>query len=71
MSENDGKNERQLMDWAGLRQYLETTTLIRTRSAPMWYTDVMSDSLMAWLLWMTISRGRPPAIFNIGLLEVF
>jgi hypothetical protein len=61
MSENDGKNERQLTDWAGLAQYLEITTLARMRAPPMWYTDIMSDSLMSWLLWMTISRRSKPS----------
>ena len=66
MSENDGKNECQLADWAGLGQYLEAMTLARMRSPPMWYTDIMSDSLMSWLLWMTISRSRLCTICRIA-----
>ena len=59
MSENDGKNERQLTDWASLGQYLEATTLARMRSPPLWYADVISDALISWLLWMSLSRSRP------------
>lgn len=66
MSENDGKNERQLADWAGLGEYLEATTLARMRSPPMWYTDIISDSLISWLLWMSISRSRLSAFPRIA-----
>ena len=72
MSENDGKNERQLVDWAGLGQYLEATTFSRTRSPPMWYSDTMSDSLMSWLLWMTISRSMScPITRTAGNLPLY
>ncbi|KAF8224160.1 hypothetical protein L208DRAFT_1425867 [Tricholoma matsutake] len=73
MSENDGKNERQLADWAGLGEYLEATTLARMRSPPMWYTDIISDSLISWLLWMSISRNANSTIqssFNKLVVQV-
>lgn len=58
MSESDGKNESQLCEWANLNEYLRIMIAFRARpSTVSWYEDPVSDSLMAWLMWMSISRG--------------
>ncbi|KAF5379763.1 hypothetical protein D9615_005748 [Tricholomella constricta] len=57
MSESDGKNESQLLDWADLKGYLEILIVARMRLAMPWNSDVMSTSLLVWLSWMTTSRS--------------
>ncbi|KAF9460340.1 hypothetical protein BDZ94DRAFT_1284000 [Collybia nuda] len=58
MSENDGKNESQLIKWAGLELYLEAFMATITQTPQTWYSDVVGHSLAMWLLWMTISRDN-------------
>ncbi|GLB44816.1 hypothetical protein LshimejAT787_1801530 [Lyophyllum shimeji] len=56
MSESDGKNESQLLDWAGLRRYLDILVASRLYRRVPWGMDITSSSLLVWLLWMTTSR---------------
>lgn len=58
MSESDGKNESQLLEWADLRTYLDTLIVLRVHMHLPWHTNVMQSSLLLWLLWMTISRSK-------------
>jgi hypothetical protein len=59
MSENDGKNERQLIDYAGLLAYLQSVIIYRSRPHDLaWYRNPTLDSLMVWIMWMTASRGK-------------
>lgn len=61
MSENDGKNEKQLVDYAGLPAYLQSVIIYRTQpddSDLRWYQNPTLDSLLVWVLWMTASRGK-------------
>jgi hypothetical protein len=61
MSENDGRNERQLIEWAGIEGYLPLAIAYRSRPSPgyppSWFTDTEWTSLITWLLWMTSTRG--------------
>lgn len=61
MLENDGKNERQLVEWAGLYGYLKRETCARFKADPSspinWFQDTEETSLILWLWWMTFSRG--------------
>ncbi|KAF8071573.1 hypothetical protein FPV67DRAFT_882445 [Lyophyllum atratum] len=58
MSESDGKNESQLLDWAGLKSYLDILVMARLHLRVAWDSDLTSNSLLVWLLWMTISRSE-------------
>ncbi|KIK58081.1 hypothetical protein GYMLUDRAFT_75135 [Collybiopsis luxurians FD-317 M1] len=60
MLENDGKNERQLIEWAHLYGFLKRETCFRFEanlSSPSnWFRDTEGTSLLLWLWWMTFSR---------------
>lgn len=58
MSENDGRNESQLVEWAGLEHYLKMFITANLPTPQTWYSDIIGHSLMMWLLWMTISRSK-------------
>lgn len=59
MSENDGKNEKQLIDYAGLPAYLQSLIIYRSQPHDLtWYRNPTLDSLMVWIMWMTASRGE-------------
>jgi hypothetical protein len=62
MMENDGKNECQLLEWAGLNLYIYNVLLLRARARPgsarAWLTDTEGSALTVWLLWMTVNRGK-------------
>jgi hypothetical protein len=60
MLENDGRNESQLLDYAGLRQYLQSLIIYRTTPQAQelgWFQNSVVDSLLIWLLWLTSSEG--------------
>ncbi|PBL04335.1 hypothetical protein ARMGADRAFT_50007 [Armillaria gallica] len=61
MSENDGRNERQL-EWARVSEYLSRTVLLRIPSGPrgasLWCQDPEATSLIIWLFWMLLSQNR-------------
>lgn len=61
MIENDGRNESQLLDYAGLHQYLQSLVLYQTTSPQAqelgWFRNPVVDSLLIWLLWLTSSEG--------------
>ncbi|KAF8903700.1 hypothetical protein CPB84DRAFT_1961070 [Gymnopilus junonius] len=78
--ENDGKNEAQLMEYAGFRLYLKTLLIHRCTSHEfMWFKNPTLDSLVIWLLWETSDResirleGFRSAFreYLIGLLHSF
>lgn len=78
MSENDGKNERQLIDYAGLLAYLQSVIIYRSRPHDLaWYRNPTLDSLMVWIMWMTASRDQIAAEdpnfrqLVIGILQSF
>lgn len=74
MSENDGRNESQLVEWAGLEHYLKTFIAANLPTPQKWYSDIIGHSLTMWLLWMTISRskGDPlPSASNSFILILF
>lgn len=60
MLENDGRNERQLVDWAHMFHYLHEFTM--SRLEPMspipWFDDSVATSLTLWLWWMLFWRGE-------------
>ncbi|KAJ3835109.1 hypothetical protein EV361DRAFT_886824 [Lentinula raphanica] len=60
MLENDGRNERQLIEWAHLYGYLKHETCLRyeaeVHSHTNWYKGTEATSLLLWLWWMTFSR---------------
>ncbi|RDB25822.1 hypothetical protein Hypma_006293 [Hypsizygus marmoreus] len=56
MSESDGKNESQLLEWAGLKEYLQIIVLTRLHLNTPWDSDLRLTSLIIWLFWMTTSR---------------
>ncbi|KAF8813497.1 hypothetical protein BYT27DRAFT_7335105 [Phlegmacium glaucopus] len=59
MSENDGKNEKQLIDYAGLPAYLQSVIIYRSRPHDLaWYRNPTLDSLLVWIMWMTASRDQ-------------
>ncbi|KAF8896693.1 hypothetical protein BD779DRAFT_1497292 [Infundibulicybe gibba] len=59
LSENDGRNESQLFNWAKLQRYLEQMLVHRLGSSPFsWYHDPISDALFSWILWMSNSREK-------------
>jgi hypothetical protein len=65
MIENDGKNERQLVEWARLDEYLPAIISYRAAATPWtdncWFTETEGTSLAVWLLWMTSTpRGFRP-----------
>ncbi|KAG7444724.1 uncharacterized protein BT62DRAFT_933772 [Guyanagaster necrorhizus] len=64
MSENDGRNERQL-EWTRISEYLFRAVLTRIPSGPsgpgMWYEDPEATSLIIWLFWMLLPQNRPSA----------
>lgn len=61
MLENDGKNGGQLVIWAGVEEFLLGALASRITWQPgapsMWFTEMEGTSLIAWLLWLTASRG--------------
>lgn len=61
MSENDGRNERQL-EWARVSEYLSRTVLLRIPSGPrgasLWCQDPEATSLIIWLFWMLLSQSE-------------
>ncbi|PFH46019.1 hypothetical protein AMATHDRAFT_156930 [Amanita thiersii Skay4041] len=58
LSENDGKNEQQLLNWARLRRYLNSLMVARAHGPPQPIeTDTTVYALTTWLMWMTSSRG--------------
>ncbi|KAF5341371.1 hypothetical protein D9758_012282 [Tetrapyrgos nigripes] len=60
MSENDGRNERQLVEWARLYPYLQRAASMRFESDPnssaSWYSGSECTALILWLWWMIFSR---------------
>ncbi|KAF5378965.1 hypothetical protein D9757_009116 [Collybiopsis confluens] len=60
MLENDGRNERQLIEWAHLYGFLKSETCMRFETdlnAPInWFRDIEGTSLLLWLWWLTFSR---------------
>ncbi|KAH7871063.1 hypothetical protein F5879DRAFT_946349 [Lentinula edodes] len=58
--ENDGRNERQLIEWAHLYGYLKHETCVRYEatldSTINWFKDTEATSLLLWLWWMSFSR---------------
>ncbi|KAJ3982167.1 hypothetical protein F5890DRAFT_1531272 [Lentinula detonsa] len=60
MLENDGRNERQLIEWAHLYGYLKRETCLRyeadLHSNTNWFQNTETTSLLLWLWWMTFSR---------------
>ncbi|KAJ4480235.1 hypothetical protein J3R30DRAFT_3470679 [Lentinula aciculospora] len=60
MLENDGKNERQLIEWAHLYGYLKHETCLRfeanLNSTSNWFKNIEATSLLLWLWWLTFSR---------------
>lgn len=61
MLENDGMNERQLLDWARfpafLRKLVRSMTPINRTHCPRSCVDVSCLPLVAWLLWLTSNAG--------------
>lgn len=61
MLENDGRNERHLVEWARLYQYLHKFTIIRfvaSRADPSsWFNDSEVTALTLWLWWMIFFPG--------------
>lgn len=51
MLENDGRNERHLVEYASLYQYLHKFTIIRFKTSS-WYDDSEDTALTLWLWWM-------------------
>lgn len=62
MLESDGRNESQLIEWAGVEQFLHAVLIYRVRAPPgsshAWFTESEGTALVVWLLWMTASRGE-------------
>ncbi|KAF9072586.1 hypothetical protein BDP27DRAFT_1261363 [Rhodocollybia butyracea] len=60
MLENDGRNERQLIEWAHLYGFLKRETCLRfaadSNSPSNWFKDTERTSLLLWLWWMAFSR---------------
>lgn len=65
MSESDGKNESQLIDWAGLKSYLDIFIMTRTHLSRPWNVDFTSSSLALWLMWMTRSSSEVYPIYIV------
>lgn len=69
MLENDGRNERHLLDWAYLYQYLHKFTIARfgagRNDSASWFKDSEATALTLWLWWMIFWPG-PLLIFCIG-----
>jgi hypothetical protein len=61
MSESDGRNESQLIEWARVEPYLYNVMIHRLRApadSPIsWLGEMEGTSLTVWLLWMTTSQG--------------
>ena len=59
MTENDGKNERQLLEYGLLPQRLKRSILERFQGDPRdgWFLNATLDSLLLWLWWMVNPRG--------------
>ena len=72
--ENDGLNERQLVAWANLPDWVLGVVVLRSMN-PGYSTSHLSDpegvSLALWVLWMSTTKGelspRSLCIFLIGL----
>jgi hypothetical protein len=65
MIESDGKNERQLIEWAQVEEYLQTVIVQRARTPSyLWLKETDETALVIWLLWLTASRGK---WYNIGI----
>jgi hypothetical protein len=62
MLESDGRNESQLIDWAGVVEYLYTVISDRTNVPPTsqwsWFEEREGTALTIWLLFMTMERGK-------------
>ncbi|KDR78686.1 hypothetical protein GALMADRAFT_244185 [Galerina marginata CBS 339.88] len=80
MSENDGKNEAQLIQWADLKSYLRALIIYRGTSYDLaWFKNPTLDSLVVWLLWETSEResirvegsGSDFREYLLGLLHSF
>jgi hypothetical protein len=57
--ESDGRNESQLIDWAGIVEYLYLVISHRTRARPTsWFEEPEGTALTIWLLFMTVGRGK-------------
>jgi len=62
MSENDGKNNAQLLKYACFESYLQSLIIYRGTSPNLaWHRDNTVDSLVLWLLWQTSRRGDDSA----------
>jgi hypothetical protein len=61
MLENDGRNERQLILWAELHQYLHHISHLRIDPRNIhsrhWFSDTELTGLTLWLFWFMLSRG--------------
>lgn len=59
--ESDGRNERQLIEWAGLRDYA-LAYLVQSlgvhRDSYGWPTESEENALAVWLLWMSGDEGK-------------
>jgi len=64
LSESDGRNERQLLEWSNIRPFLYHIIFCRARapsgSPHSWFFDTEGTALTLWLLWMTASAGELP-----------
>lgn len=61
LSESDGKNEGQLLDWAKLDMFIYKTFSGIVRSPPVihtWFSTIEWSSLFVWLFWMTTNQGE-------------
>lgn len=71
MLESDGKNERQLIEWANIRRYLYIAIFYRARAprghSCSWFSDAEGTSLVLWLEWMTACPGKLCFLINIVL----
>ena len=58
MTENDGKNERQLLEYGRLTERLKSFILQRFQGDPRdgWFLNATLDSLVLWLWWMVNPR---------------
>lgn len=72
MLENDGRNERQLVEWAHVYQYLHRFTIVRLeagRADPSsWFNDSEVTALTLWLWWMIFFPGQSLCIHLTGLI---
>ena len=61
MIENDGRNERQLLDWANLKCYVQGYLKERLAEGSErnsgWPLETEENALAVWLLWLTSDEG--------------